>query len=245
MTALPLSWTLEIVKCTKGEDQTVGVVAASITPRKEVDATLVSVVPRKEPRQVILMPPLTVKPDWAVTSAASKYQLDLAVNEAEYYDLDGRRTTVKITAVTRSCKKYRHQMLQEEIVKRMMMERFGRAQDEEKWIVDLKAYLRGDVQDLTSTEAKTCLRSQTAKRRMDRSNKDRDLVTKLVVPETLQDDLMHHYHSSLEGDHQGIGQTYPKIRAHFHWRRLYRSVERYVGQCQDCDTGKGRPTIHG
>ncbi|POM68912.1 Reverse transcriptase [Phytophthora palmivora] len=56
---------------------------------------------------------------------------------------------------------------------------------------------------------------------------------------------MHHYHSSLEGGHQGIGRTYHKIRAHFHWRGLYQSVQRYVGQCIDCETGKGRPTIHG
>ncbi|POM81109.1 Reverse transcriptase [Phytophthora palmivora] len=56
---------------------------------------------------------------------------------------------------------------------------------------------------------------------------------------------MHHYHSSLEGDHQGIGRTYHKIIAHFYWRGLYQSVQRYVGQCIDCETGKGRQTIHG
>ncbi|POM76964.1 Reverse transcriptase [Phytophthora palmivora] len=35
--ALLSSWTLEIVKCTKGEDEILGVIAASITPHKEVD----------------------------------------------------------------------------------------------------------------------------------------------------------------------------------------------------------------
>ncbi|POM60570.1 hypothetical protein PHPALM_30563 [Phytophthora palmivora] len=74
--------------------------------------------------------------------------------------------TVKITAVTRSRKKYRPRVLQEEIVQRMEMERICRAQDEGKWIVDLKAYLRGDVQGLTSTEAGTVLRSQITTRRM-------------------------------------------------------------------------------
>lgn len=133
-------------------------------------------------------------------------------------------TTVKIAAVTRSRKKCRPQVLQEEIVQRMKMERISRAQDEEKWIVDLKAYLRGDVQDLTSTEAKSCSkiadRYETDESGLlfyfpptKQSDKDRDLVTKLVVPETLQNDLMHHYHSSLEGGHQGIGRTYHKIRA--------------------------------
>ncbi|POM68675.1 Reverse transcriptase [Phytophthora palmivora] len=164
-------------------------------------------------------------------------------------------TPVKITAVTRSRKKCRPQVLQEEIVQRMRMERINRAQDEEKWIVDLKAYLRGDVQDLTSAEAKNCSkiadRYETDESGLlfhfpltKQSDEDRDLVAKLVVPETLQNDLMHHYHSSLEGGHQGIGRTYHKIRAHFHWRGLYQSVQRYVGQCIDCETGKGRPTIH-
>ncbi|POM68730.1 LOW QUALITY PROTEIN: Reverse transcriptase [Phytophthora palmivora] len=367
-------------------------IAASITPRKEVDSILISIAPRKQPRQVISMPPPTVEPDerllvvsfdgsarvkrrggaysgivwnlpeWTVISAASKYKLDLTVNEAEYHglllcldllsDMDRGRliicgdsnlmirqmkgeierkppgltllrqqalerlrswpnheflhmkrdwnqsadslasaalrresgvvivteeerqdlvtlnrldelliakdeaATVKISAVTRSRKKCRPQVLQEEIVQRMRIERINRAQDEEKWIVDLKAYLRGDVQDLNSTEAKNC--SKIAERYetdesgllfyfppTKQSDEDRDLVAKLAVPETLQNDLMHHYHSSLEGGRQGIGRTYHKIRAHFHWRGLYQSVQRYVGQCIDCETGKGRPTIHG
>ncbi|POM58113.1 Reverse transcriptase [Phytophthora palmivora] len=377
--ALLSSWTLEIVKCTRGEDEILGV------PRKEVDSILVSIAPRKQPRQVISMLPPTVGPDErllvvsfdgsahvkrsgeaysgiTVISAASKYQLDLTVNEAEYHglllcldllsDMDRGRliicgdsnlvirqmrgeieckapgltllqqqalehlrswpnheflhmkrdwnqsadslvsaalrresgvviateeerqdlmtlnrleelliakndaTTVQITAVTRSRKKCRPQALQEEIVQRMRMERISRAQDEEKWIVDLKAYLRGDVQDLTSTEAKSCSkiadRYETDESGLlfyfpptKQSDEDRDLVAKLVVPETLQNDLMLHYHSSLEGGHQGIGRTYHKIRAHFHWHGLYQSVQRYVGQCIDCETGKGRPTIDG
>ncbi|POM75699.1 Reverse transcriptase [Phytophthora palmivora] len=148
-------------------------------------------------------------------------------------------STVNITAVTRSRKKCRPQVLQEEILQRMRMKRISRAQDEEKWIVDLKSCLRGDVLDLTSTEAKNC--SKNADRyETDASgllfyfpptkqfDEGRDLVVKLVVSETLQHDLMHHYHSSLEGGHQGIGRTYHKIRAHFHWRGLYQSEQRYT-----------------
>ncbi|POM70257.1 Reverse transcriptase [Phytophthora palmivora] len=164
--------------------------------------------------------------------------------------------TVKINAVTRSHKTCRPQVLQEAIVQRMRMECISRAQDEEKWIVNLNAYLRGGVQDLTSTEAKNCSkiadRFETDESGLlfyfpptKQSDEDRDIVAKLVVPETLQNNLMHHYHTSLKGGHQGIGRTYHKIRAHFHWPGLYQSVQRYVGQCIDCETGKGRPTIHG
>ncbi|POM79909.1 Reverse transcriptase, partial [Phytophthora palmivora] len=73
----------------------------------------------------------------------------------------------------------------------------------------------------------------------------RDAVIRLVVPESLQQDFLHHYHASLEGGHQGIGRTYLRIRAHFHWRGLYRSVQKYVGECTDCETGKGRPFVQG
>ncbi|POM77313.1 Reverse transcriptase [Phytophthora palmivora] len=61
--ALLSSWTLEIVKCAKGEDEILGVIAASITPRREVDSILISIAPRKQPRQVISMPPPTVELD--------------------------------------------------------------------------------------------------------------------------------------------------------------------------------------
>ena len=70
-------------------------------------------------------------------------------------------------------------------------------------------------------------------------------MMRLVVPETLQQDFLHHYHVSLEGGHQGIGRTYYRIRSRFHWRGLYKSVQQYVGACTDCETGKGHPTNQG
>ncbi|GMF14950.1 unnamed protein product [Phytophthora fragariaefolia] len=115
--ALLSNWTLEIVKCTKGEDEILGVIAASITPRENVDSILTSIAPRKQPRQVISMPPPTVEsneellvvsfdgsarvkrgggafsaivwnlPDWIVISGASEYKTNLTVNEAEYHGL--------------------------------------------------------------------------------------------------------------------------------------------------------------
>ncbi|POM69444.1 LOW QUALITY PROTEIN: Reverse transcriptase [Phytophthora palmivora] len=162
--------------------------------------------------------------------------------------------TVKIAAATRSRKKCRSQVLQEEIVQRMRMERIGRAQDAEKWIVDLKVYLREDIlrRPKQKNRSKIADRNETNESGLlfyfpppKQTDEDRDLMTKLVVPKTLQNDLMHHNHSSLEGGHQGIGRIYHKIRAHFHWLRLYQSVQHYVSQCIDCETGKGRPTIHG
>ncbi|GMF28590.1 unnamed protein product [Phytophthora fragariaefolia] len=138
----------------------------------------------------------------------------------------------------------------------MRSERIVQAQNEETWIANLKSYLRGNLADLTVVEAKACSKiaddyevdgdglllycPTTAQ-----SSGDRDRIARLVVPETLHRDFLHHYHTSLEGGHQGIGRTFQRIRAHFHWRGLYRSVQRYVGECTDCETAKGRPVIRG
>ena len=130
--------------------------------------------------------------------------------------------------------------------------RIKQAQDEENWISSLKIYLVGDVAKLSAAEAEVytliapdyevdqsgllffCPRSAT-------EDEDRTELARLVVPEQLQQDFLHHYHTSLEGCHQGIDRTYQRIRANFHWRGLYRSVQRYVGECVDCETGKERP----
>ncbi|KAG6590560.1 reverse transcriptase [Phytophthora cinnamomi] len=128
--------------------------------------------------------------------------------------------------------------------------------DEEAWIAGLKKYLVGAAQDLTQDEARS-YGNISMDYEVDlsdllfychptrRSEADRDGLMRLVIPETLQQDVLHHYHASLEGGHQGIGRTYQKIRDHFHWRGLYRSVQQYVGECVDCETGKGRPRIQG
>ncbi|KAG4052656.1 hypothetical protein PC123_g12174 [Phytophthora cactorum] len=42
--------------------------------------------------------------------------------------------------------------------------------------------------------------------RTKKTDGERDLIAKLVVPEELQQDVLHHYHSSLEGGQQGIGR---------------------------------------
>ncbi|KAE9174827.1 hypothetical protein PF002_g28940 [Phytophthora fragariae] len=115
--ALLSPWTLEIVKCTKGENEILGAIAATITPRAEVDETLIAIAPRKEPRRKIQAPIPTVYPgeslwvvsfdgsarvkrgggaysailwklpEWTVVKARSEYVDGLTVNEAEYRGL--------------------------------------------------------------------------------------------------------------------------------------------------------------
>jgi ribonuclease HI len=153
-------------------------------------------------------------------------------------------------------RRVRPETLQESVVQRVRIRRVLQAQDEEQWIVHLKAYLQGDVTSLSAEEAKSCAKI-AAEYDLDESglllycstgtklDVDRDSIVRVVVPETLQQDFLHHYHASLEGGHQGIGRTFARIRKHFHWRGLFRSVQKYVGECVDCETGKGRPLLQG
>lgn len=167
-------------------------------------------------------------------------------------------SVVRVAAITRSVHRRRQQprVLQEELVQQMRSERICQAQDEECWIANLKKYLDGDLAGLSAEESKACAKIADVYE-VDENGllyfcptshedlEDRDGILRLVIPETLQHDWLHHYHVSLEGGHQGIGRTYQRIKSRFHWRGLYRSVQRYVSECADCETGKGLPKING
>ncbi|OWZ06892.1 reverse transcriptase [Phytophthora megakarya] len=115
--ALLVSWTLEITKCTKGEDEILGAIAARITPRAKIDDALTEIAPRKELKHRIQAPIPTIDrdeelwvisfdgsarvkrgggafsaivwslPGWEVVKARSGYLESLTVNEAEYNGL--------------------------------------------------------------------------------------------------------------------------------------------------------------
>ncbi|ETO79440.1 hypothetical protein F444_05823 [Phytophthora nicotianae P1976] len=83
------------------------------------------------------------------------------------------------------------------------MDQILRAQNAEKWIVNLKAYLSGDWEGLDATEARACgkiagdydvdggrllLYCPCA----GSDDGDRDRLAKLVVPEDQQQDVLHH-----------------------------------------------------
>ena len=54
---------MEIVKSKRGEDEILGTLAASITPRENVDSILSSIAPKKHPRQAITVVPPTLELD--------------------------------------------------------------------------------------------------------------------------------------------------------------------------------------
>ena len=115
--ALLSNRTLEIRRCEKGEDEILGTLVASITPRPKVDEMLIAIAPKKQPRKTTSMPHPKVEaeedlwvasfdglarvkrkcgacsaivwrlPGWKVVAAASKFVPDLTVNKAEYRGL--------------------------------------------------------------------------------------------------------------------------------------------------------------
>ncbi|OWY96766.1 reverse transcriptase, partial [Phytophthora megakarya] len=64
---------------------------------------------------------------------------------------------------------------------------------------------------------------------------------RLVVPQDLQEDILHHCHADLQGAHQGIIRTYERLRKEFYWIGMFKDTERYAKACVDCITGKGLP----
>ncbi|OWZ11283.1 LOW QUALITY PROTEIN: reverse transcriptase [Phytophthora megakarya] len=110
-------WTLKITRCTKGEDDILGAIAVSITPRSKIDNALTAIAPRKEPKHRTQTPIPTVDqeeklwvvsfdgsarvkrgggafsaivwsmPGWKVVKARSCYLENLTVNDTEYNSL--------------------------------------------------------------------------------------------------------------------------------------------------------------
>ncbi|OWZ08633.1 LOW QUALITY PROTEIN: reverse transcriptase [Phytophthora megakarya] len=383
--ALPAPWTLEITKCTNGEDEILGAIAASITPRAKFDDARTEVAPWKEPKRRIQAPIPTVDrdeelwvisfdgsarvkrgggafsaivwslPGWEVIKARSGYLESLIVNEAEYNglilgsrharklrsqtpcglrgfqpirgeieskapgltllkrkalhrlrkwsdhelvhvkrDWNGsadslasaalqrqgeievqempgyqdlvtlnlldeilipktENPVVRVTAVTARAGRARSPAgaMQEDLIREIRVDWIKQAQEEEVWIAGMKKYLSGSQAEARSY-GKIAADYEVDEQDLlfycphtPRPGDDRDRLMRLVVPETLQSDVLHHYHTTLEGGHQGVGRTYQRIRDHFHLRVLYRSVQRYVRECVDCETGKGKPVFRG
>ncbi|DAZ99418.1 TPA: hypothetical protein N0F65_004051 [Lagenidium giganteum] len=131
------------------------------------------------------------------------------------------------------------------------------AQDEELWICTMKRFLRGDFEDLTEEQLRDCKKTSDsflidqrdclnyigAERRGQSEDSADSLQIRVVVPTTLQQDLLHHYHATLESGHQGIVRTFARLRQHFYWRGMYQSCYRFVTSCLDCETAKGRPNL--
>jgi hypothetical protein len=53
--------------------------------------------------------------------------------------------------------------------------------------------------------------------------------------------MLQYAHEDYQGGHQGITRTHEKLRSEFYWPGMYANVQRFVSECVDCASGKGRP----
>ncbi|DAZ98235.1 TPA: hypothetical protein N0F65_011703 [Lagenidium giganteum] len=121
----------------------------------------------------------------------------------------------------------------------------------------IKQFIAGNLQALTVEEAQQAGK-QSSSCEVDEHDllyyvswRSRDrprggtVQLRLVVPSTLHGEVLQHYHTSLQGAHQGVVRTYARVREWFYWPGLYRSVCDFVAGCIDCQTGKGAPRERG
>ena len=125
-------------------------------------------------------------------------------------------------------------------------------------------YLEGDLEALTQAQARsiakvadryvvdetTVLRYVAPSRKpsesRDESSTPRGRVTRqalprLAVPRTMRNDVLHLGHADIQAGHQGIIRTFERLRPEYYWPGMFRRVERFVKECVDCETSKGRP----
>ena len=139
----------------------------------------------------------------------------------------------------------------------IQQERFSRIsqlQDTEEWIKKLKLFNNGDFADLSKSEVKKCAKLSKIFVILDNnvlyykpySKNNDEIQLRIVVPIGLQKDILSAYHDELgAGCHQGISKTYSKIKKYYYWKGLYADVERYIVNCLDCQSGRGKPKYMG
>ena len=72
-----------------------------------------------------------------------------------------------------------------------------------------------------------------------------EVVKQLVVPCSLQEQILVAYHDSLAGGHNGVDRTFRSIQAKYFWDGMYSDVHNYVKTCHICQVSKKttRPNI--
>jgi len=126
-------------------------------------------------------------------------------------------------------------------------------QNADEYLSDIIDFLKGEVdrfspkrfRKLAKVSDLFALDTRDVLYRLARSTRDRPRDSedepRLVVPAELRPDMLHYAHEDYQGGHQGITRMHEKLRSEFYWPGMYQDVQRYVKECVDCASGKGRP----
>jgi hypothetical protein len=114
----------------------------------------------------------------------------------------------------------------------------------------LLCYLKGDMSGLKKKEVKQLAKIADQYELDDRgvllflsyssrySPTGPGLVSRVVIPASMQQDVLHMCHADAQGGHQGVNRTFERLKKDYHWFGMYQSVQSYVKSCVDCSTGK-------
>ena len=138
------------------------------------------------------------------------------------------------------------------------LRRIALAQEEEERWHQLKLFMNGELDKLTQQQASRCTKEvelyvmgekgalyYTGRKVKSTVEDDEDRQFRLVVPTTLQRDFIAAAHSELQGGHQGVTRTYMRLKKDYYWPGMFADVQRYVSDCSDCCSGKGKPRLRG
>ena len=64
------------------------------------------------------------------------------------------------------------------------------------------------------------------------------MITQLVVPKSLRQDILLTYHDSLQGCHQGSERTFHTIRLKYYWPSMFSEIDFYCKSCETCQKTK-------
>jgi transposase InsO family protein len=71
------------------------------------------------------------------------------------------------------------------------------------------------------------------------SHKENDNPARIVVPKTMQRQIVAYFHSGLAtGAHRGFEKVYDALRRRFWWKGQFQSVTTYVASCEECQRTK-------
>ena len=63
-------------------------------------------------------------------------------------------------------------------------------------------------------------------------------VIQLVVPKTLQTELLHWCHKHFTSGHLGLNKTYERLRSTYFWNNMFADLRRWVKSCVSCAQNK-------
>ena len=71
------------------------------------------------------------------------------------------------------------------------------------------------------------------------AKKRKDISYQLVVPTSMQEEVLHNAHESAIGGHTGINKTFEALQRNYTWSGMYTDVRTWIQSCQACQQRKG------